>query len=148
MKKILIKHADGTTNVIEGENLRFDINNAIVIFEETENEKRLIAHLPLSATCINLDFLASENVTECSNLDKIKFEIKSTSELGIMLDTERPWISVENSLPENANDLELKLKNGVIVHGWYADGHKKWRKITNQRYVDVELDNPVVAWRE
>ena len=58
--------------------------------------------------------------------DKLKIkEIKSTSDLGCTLDTERPWTPV--SLPKNTNDIELMLQDGTTVIGW---------------------TNPVVAWRE
>ena len=82
-----------------------------------------------------------------------KKEIKTTSELGCMLDTERPWVSVEDRLPINERTVSVLLKNNVETVGWYFS-YWSVNKEYNipQNSVDFwsteHPNNPVVAWRE
>lgn len=88
--------------------------------------------------------------------DKLKIkEIKSTSELGCMLDTERTWIELppQPKLPNSADDVEVKLKDGTITIGWFYElwyVQKKYGE-PNQKtsfWSFQHPNNPVVAWRE
>lgn len=87
--------------------------------------------------------------------DKLKIkEIKTTSELGCMLDTERAWISVLDVYPTEYADVELKLYSGTVIEGY--KGHKDWflfNKLATEmhnskRWEKAHTHNPVVAWRE
>lgn len=86
--------------------------------------------------------------------DKLKIkEIKSTSELGVMLDTERPWIELTKPpmLPEHHKDVEVQLKNGKQTIGFYTELNSSWyvRNHPFPNTFDAELkSNPVIAWRE
>jgi len=76
-----------------------------------------------------------------------KKEIKSTSELGCMLDTERTWKPV--LLPENTDDVELMLKDGTTIIGWYNEYRNAWMRRFNDGVGQwIGTDNPVAAWRE
>lgn len=87
--------------------------------------------------------------------DKLKIkEIKSTSELGCMLDTEKPWIELppQSKLPDSKDDVQVQLKDGTITIGWF--GGCWWVDDKFQVYqftADFPKENPnnpVVAWRE
>lgn len=86
--------------------------------------------------------------------DKLKIkEIKSTSELGCMLDTERPWTELPREIktPNNTRNVEVILKDGTITFGWlgdcwWVDDKKKYKR--SSRFPKENPNNPVVAWRE
>ena len=74
-------------------------------------------------------------------------KIKSTSDLGCTLDTERPWTPV--LLPTNTDEIELLLEDGTIIIGWYNDYRNTWMRRFNDGCGQwIGTDNPVVAWRE
>lgn len=86
--------------------------------------------------------------------DRLKIkEIKSTSDLGCTLDTERPWVSeMKLVLPNNDRDVEVRLKDGTITFGWlgsfwWVDDKFEVYPFT-ANFPKENPDNPVVAWRE
>ena len=95
--------------------------------------------------------------------DKLKIkEIKSTSELGCMLDTERPWVKITKPkwwmifyrprFPNSIRDVEVMLKDGTVSIGWKV---WSWHVANKNSSINESWDfpsenmrNPVVAWRE
>lgn len=79
--------------------------------------------------------------------------IKSTSELGCMLDTERPWMELprEINTPNDTRDVEVRLKDGIITFGWFGgcwwvDDKRGYK--SSCHFPEENPNNPVVAWRE
>ena len=87
--------------------------------------------------------------------DKMKIkEIKTTSELGCMLDTERPWTELprEINTPNDSRNVEVILKDGTTTVGWCGSINKNWYVSNGEKNEIVwpleDKNNPVVAWRE
>jgi hypothetical protein len=77
-------------------------------------------------------------------------EIKETGDLGMTLDTERPWIKLGDKLPEVDKDVEVMLEDNTTDIGWrgtlgywYArQGHESdnWEHWARSK-------KTVIAWR-
>lgn len=77
-------------------------------------------------------------------------EIKDTSELGVMLDTDNPWRMCVDQVPNNSNNYNVLYEDKKEDYGW-RNLQGEW--ITKQDSVRSALEWPislkkVIAWRE
>ena len=103
----------------------------------------------------NYDHDASEMAdTAMHQFDKRFFaqvEIKETGDLGIILDTERPWIHVEVDLPKAERNVEVMFADGTTDLGWMGKlgtWFTKQASLSVDSYYWTPSIKPVIAWRE
>ena len=77
--------------------------------------------------------------------------IKETGDLGIILDTERPWIKVEDQSPQVEEDVEVMFTDNTTDLGWMgerANWFAKQGDFVNKSYYWNPSSKTVIAWRE